>query len=170
MADIRLIVCDLDGTLLGSANEFYLFPVFRQKQEELKKTGVQCAICTGRSLSSFKRMFAPMSTMGIEANYVIANHAFIYELRSFGYFPHLLWNIKTVLMLWASRLNTRHALNEWHENMRTVIPGCPHALPERRQAHCPLQIRRVGYRRRESAQVAAPRNAAPPDIPLSRRS
>jgi HAD superfamily hydrolase (TIGR01484 family) len=116
MADIRFIAIDLDGTLMGSAEEFHLYSQFRETLHNfLGKNNAVWAICTGRSLKSFQRFFSPMQMMGITPNYVILKHAFIYSLTRFGYRSHILWNLWIRYLLWTHLLNARTAIDECEE-------------------------------------------------------
>ena len=64
---IQLLATDLDGTLIGSATEFPLYNSYREKVTELKRNyNTIWVACTGRDLSSFKRFFSPMRSMGME--------------------------------------------------------------------------------------------------------
>lgn len=123
MAELRLIAVDLDGTLLGTSNEFFLYPVFQQKMDVLKQeNNLIWAVCTGRTLSSFKETFAPMSILGITPDFVIVNHAYIYERSKTGFWPHMLWNFRTFCILWSSQINTREILRDWQDSLRHMSP------------------------------------------------
>jgi HAD superfamily hydrolase (TIGR01484 family) len=114
MPDIRLITIDLDGTLVGGANEFHLFSTFLETMRECQTTNnAVWAVCTGRSLKSFCNVFQPMQAMGIMPSYVIIKHAYIYSLTRCGYCPHFSWNLRTKYLLWLERLNIRHASDQW---------------------------------------------------------
>jgi HAD superfamily hydrolase (TIGR01484 family) len=124
MATIRMLACDLDGTLIGSANEFPLYNNFRDKIEELRRTnGIIWVACTGRSLSSFRDFFSPMHMMGIMPDYVIVNHAYIYGIGKYGYMPRLFWNLRIRYLIWASQLYVSEAIDEWHEMITGVSLG-----------------------------------------------
>ena len=92
---IRLLTTDLDGTLIGGASEFPLYPTFREQLIELRRDhDTVWAICTGRSLPSFRHFFEPMRTMDIRPDFVIIRHAYIFSLTRAGYVPHILWNLR----------------------------------------------------------------------------
>lgn len=124
MAVIRMLATDLDGTLIGSANEFPLYNNFREKVQDLRRNnGTIWVACTGRSLTSFNEFFSPMRMMGIMPDFVIVNHAYIYSVSSFGCIPHLLWNLRIRYLIWASQLYVREAIDEWHEMITGVSLG-----------------------------------------------
>lgn len=116
MQDIRLIATDLDGTIIGSANELPLYTTFRDRIRELRRRNhATWVVCTGRSLRAFRDFFTPMRMMGVVPEFVIVRHAYIYGLTQFGYMPHLLWNLKIRYLLWHSYANTRRVVDEWHD-------------------------------------------------------
>jgi HAD superfamily hydrolase (TIGR01484 family) len=115
MADIRLLATDLDGTLLGSAGDFSLYPEFREQLTAMRRRhNAVWAVCTGRSVSGFEQIFAPMRLMGVDPDFVIARHAFLYSVRGRRFVPHVLWNVRTFFDLVLSQWKIRHALAEWH--------------------------------------------------------
>jgi hydroxymethylpyrimidine pyrophosphatase-like HAD family hydrolase len=121
MATIRLLATDLDGTLIGSANEFPLYTDFRERVNTLRERhGTIWAPCTGRSMRSFKAFFAPMRMMGLQPDFVIIRHAHIFALSRYGYFPHVFWSLHIAYMLWANQWYVREAINDWH---RTITGG-----------------------------------------------
>jgi HAD superfamily hydrolase (TIGR01484 family) len=99
MDNIRLIITDLDGTLLTEKPEFELYNEFRDRMFALRtRHGIKWAICTGRSMQSFSDMFLPMRTFGVVPDYVITRHAYIFSMGRRGFAPHLLWNIRIKLL------------------------------------------------------------------------
>lgn len=106
-----MFVTDADGTLLGQKPEFEQYRAFRLKIDELRTiSGAKWVVCTGRSLRSFGRVFHPMRVFGIEPDYVIARHAYIYERSRHGYWPHWLWNLRVLWLQWRDELRVRRAL------------------------------------------------------------
>jgi HAD superfamily hydrolase (TIGR01484 family) len=111
LSQIRMLVTDADGTLLGQKPEFALFRAFRVKINDLRHVrGAVWVVCTGRGLRSFNRVFRPMRVFGIEPDFVIARHAFIYERSRWGYWPHWLWNVRVLWLEWRDKLEVRRAL------------------------------------------------------------
>ncbi len=133
MSEIGLIATDLDGTLIARAQDFHLYPAFREKLEELRRdSDVLLAICTGRSLKSFHRFFTPMRMMGITPDFVIVKHAYIYGCGRFGYVPHVFWNMRTRYALWLNKLRVGRAISQWH---RVVVGNVPRSRTIRRTRH-----------------------------------
>jgi hypothetical protein len=115
MPELRLIVTDLDGTLIGRHDEFAVYSAYREKLDELRRAfGTQWAVSTGRSPRSFWRRFAPMSAMGLVPDFVVTHHAYISSITRFGYVPHVLWNLHIRYQLWVNHVSIRTAINRWH--------------------------------------------------------
>ena len=111
LQDIRILVTDVDGTLLGSKPEFALYRAFRLKIDEMRMLNrVQWVICTGRGLRSFSSVFLPMRSFGIVPDYVITRHAYIFEKRRVGYAPHSLWNAQVLAVQWQNRVRVARAM------------------------------------------------------------
>jgi hydroxymethylpyrimidine pyrophosphatase-like HAD family hydrolase len=111
LRQIRMLVTDADGTLLGQKPEFELFRAFRARINDLRQgQGAVWVVCTGRGLRSYNRISRPMRVFGIEPDFVIARHAFIYQRSRWGYVPHWLWNVRVVWMQRRDELQVRRAL------------------------------------------------------------
>jgi len=124
MPEIRLIATDLDGTLIGSINEFPLYNDYRDRIEEMRREhGLIWAACTGRTLASFGGFFAPMRTMGLVPDFVIANHAYIYSFSPLGYMPHILWNLRIRYRTWYESQLVRNAIDDWYDTISSVSVG-----------------------------------------------
>lgn len=149
MNDIRLIATDLDGTIIARADDFHLYPAFREKVEDLRaRCGVILAICTGRSLRSFHRFFTPMRMMGITPDFIIVKHAYIYSCGRFVYVPHVLWNLRTRYAIWFNRILAGRAISRWHRTIREQIPRT-------RTLHKTRNRLQVRFDSREAAAMAA---------------
>ncbi len=112
---LRLIVTDLDGTLIGNANEFALYDEFQKQLDHMRaRHGAVWVVCTGRTLRSFRHFIEPMQTMGVAPEYAIIRHAYVYRHTRLGYRPHLTWNFWILMHLLISRLHIHSAINEWH--------------------------------------------------------
>jgi HAD superfamily hydrolase (TIGR01484 family) len=123
-ADIRLIATDLDGTLIGSANEFPLYAKFRERINALRRAhNAVWVVCTGRSRKSFQAFFNPMSQMGLLPDYLIVRHAYIYTLTRFGYLPRLGWNTRIRILMRSNRRAVAVALRTWHERIAGGAAG-----------------------------------------------
>lgn len=120
-ATIRLLATDLDGTLIGSANELPLYLTFNDRVDNLRASfNAKWVACTGRTFRSFWEFFMPMRKYGVVPDFVIIRHAFIFRLTPLGYVPHLAWNIATVFRIWRETQATSEAIKAWHT---TVVGG-----------------------------------------------
>ena len=107
-SDIKLLVTDLDGTLIGSANEFPLYKSFKEHLETLRdSSNTRWVACTGRTFRSFNEFFYPMQSMGIMPDYIIVRHAYILKRTNMGYVPLLFWNIHIFHMIWQQKIQAR---------------------------------------------------------------
>jgi hydroxymethylpyrimidine pyrophosphatase-like HAD family hydrolase len=116
---IEMLATDLDGTVIGGVQEFPLYAEFRRELARLQETcGTVWIACTGRALSSFKEFMQPLSRMGVEPDYAIVRHAYIFVRSRIGWYPHVLWNLHILYHLWLDRRATEEALIAWH---RTIV-------------------------------------------------
>ena len=75
MNEVRLLATDLDGTLIGSSDEYGLYTPLRLKINELKALhNTVWVVNTGRGIKSFHSVFLPIRTAGILPDYIITEH------------------------------------------------------------------------------------------------
>jgi HAD superfamily hydrolase (TIGR01484 family) len=149
MPDIRLIVIDLDGTLLGNGNEFHLYNTFREKIQEFQiANNAAWVVCTGRPQSSFRHVFEPMRMIGVVPNFIIIRHAYIYGLTRFGYQPHFIWNLRIKRLVWMEQWKVSHVLEEWAD----MVFGNGRRAGSVRRTHSCLKMR---FDKEETAKAAA---------------
>ena len=138
MARIRLLATDLDGTLIGPANDFPLYREFQSRLEQLRAEH-QCfwVACTGRSLGSFRSFFRPMQALGLEPDFVVVSHAYIFSLSPLGYVPHFWWSLRVRLNMWLHARRVRFILQEWDRQLIRMTLGCKTLLrrPDRMLLH-----------------------------------
>jgi len=146
---IKLIATDLDGTLVGGGDEFPLLTEFGQRLGVFRERfGTEWAVCTGRSMHSVEDVLGPMRTLGIEPDYVIIHHAYIYWRGRRHYWPHVFWNLAIRFQVWSSSLYLRGAINEWHHLVRNMTKGVK-TVYHRRNRLC------LRFRTEEQADAAA---------------
>ena len=147
MPEIKLIATDLDGTLIGRAREFHLYDEFRTVINGIRRdhNGIW-AVCTSRRMSSFRRFFKPMWTMGLMPDFAVVKHAYVHKLTRFGYVPRIFWNLHMAWIQWQSQLYARRAMNQWHE---LVLRTWPAVKTLSRDRH------RLRVRFRQESDVAA---------------
>lgn len=124
MSDIRLLATDLDGTIIGDASEFSLYPTFRNILSILKtNNNFYWVVCTGRSLRGYKRLIKPMVSMGNVPDFVITRHAFIMRWTRRYYIPHIFWNIGVLYHLLLHNLKKKSAMNNAYKAVTSELPG-----------------------------------------------
>jgi len=106
MADIRLIVADLDGTLLGHRSERQDYEALLTKLDQITDAGTLWVVNTGRSISSFRRVFGPLIELGVVPNHVIVEHAYVFSVTKWGYLPHFIWNTRTYFTVMLAKFRT----------------------------------------------------------------
>jgi hypothetical protein len=77
-----------------------------------------------------------MRIFGIEPDFVISRHAFIYQRSRYGYYwPHWLWNVRVLWLQWRDELEVRRALPTVR---RAVLSRNPfaHVIFRNRQRIC----------------------------------
>ena len=149
MRDIRVIATDLDGTVIGGANEFPHYSEFREKLDDLdsRRQTVWVAL-TGRSMASFRRFFRPMGMVNLEPDFVVVHHAYIYSRTVLGYLPNLLWNVSVYMERAHKGIQRRRALKQWH----ALMSGSSLGVRTTRRTRTRLSLR---FDSEESAGVAA---------------
>jgi len=147
--DIKLIATDLDGTLIGRANDFPFYSEFRQKIDEWRvHNDAVWTVCTGRSRRSFRHFFNPMSAMGLTPDYIIISHAYVYSLTRFGYFPHVIWNLHIHYLTWKHGRAARSTIRRWHAKLSGGALGVKTVSRSRHRLY-------LRFDSDESARVAA---------------
>ena len=148
-AVIRMLVTDLDGTLIGSANELPAYGEFHAMVEHLRENyGMLWIACTGRTFRSFWDFFLPMRRMGILPDYVVIRHAYLFRMTAFGFLPHVRWNLRTLFDIWQEVRDGRRAIQHWQD---TILGRSSGVRVLRRQTGR-LSLR---FDSEESAMVAA---------------
>jgi HAD superfamily hydrolase (TIGR01484 family) len=117
MSDIRLLTIDLDGTLVGPTNQYFVCMEFQEKINQfLSRTGAKWAICTGRPQRGYKTHFKPMLKMGIRPDFVVTRDAYIFTVTPQGWMiPHLRWNLLIRRKMLRHNTMVRDTLSEWYE-------------------------------------------------------
>ncbi len=121
MPEIRLLATDLDGTLIGSRDEYDSYEPFRERLRDLSaRHDTVWAIFTGRKLSSCRRVLAPMISGGISPDYLTAQHAYIYSVTPrHRYSPHLMWNAHIMGHIGINWIRSQRAIRQCHHAIRS---------------------------------------------------
>ncbi|MEI6971039.1 MAG: HAD family hydrolase [bacterium] len=115
MADIRLIVVDLDGTMMGPREDVHAHAeAFRTVLDRLAVAhGTKWAVNTGRGIFSFRRVFRVLFDLGISPDFIVVRHAYIFSVRPWGYMPHLVWNTQIAFSILVTRLRTKRIIKRF---------------------------------------------------------
>lgn len=147
--DIKLLVTDLDGTLIGNANEFPLYDSFKEHLDSLHSCcNTRWMACTGRTYRSFSEFFYPIQSMGIMPDYIIVRHAYILVRTKIGYLPLIFWNLHIFHIIWQQKLQAREVLKHW----RGMITGASAGVKVVEQEQDKLWLR---FNSEEAANTAA---------------
>lgn len=116
MSDIRLLAIDLDGTLVGPTDQYFVCLEFNDKLNQfLSRTGAKWAICTGRSMKGYRTHFKSMLKMGIKPDYVVTRDAYIFTVTPGGWMiPDLKWNYSIFKRIFNHNASVHDTLAEWH--------------------------------------------------------
>jgi HAD superfamily hydrolase (TIGR01484 family) len=146
MGSIKLLITDLDGTLIGPHDEYAIYEQFRERINTLKKSGdAKWAVITGRSPGSFKTVFKPLSFIGATPDYLVARHAFIYSVVGGQLQPHIIWNARVRKRIASDRKLCRKLLKECLKAVRAQF---------RRTQVVILEKQRLCIRFRDASTVA----------------
>lgn len=134
--NIALLVTDLDGTLIGRSNQMHLYPRFNELIAGFRKNpDFKWVVCTGRFLRSYKVVMQPLHLLGLQPDYVVARHAYIYSCEKVGYIPHFIWNVRTIANIMRKKLQTSSIIDKLYEMLceqrEAGVPGCIYRNHER---------------------------------------
>ena len=75
---VKLVVSDIDGTLVGDGQGAeFLSPEYFQEIERLYDKGIRFMVCSGRQRQSVKKMFAPVADkifLGCDGGSLVFDH------------------------------------------------------------------------------------------------
>ncbi|MFU8780302.1 MAG: HAD family hydrolase [Kiritimatiellia bacterium] len=122
MHTIKLIVTDLDGTLVGNDNEY----TYSLKLAELIATyreryGALWVICSGRSRGTVADAIEDLREMGLEPDYVIVRSSFVYASHRYGIKPMVGWNWGVRTHILMNFMYLRSTLRDWHREINRTF-------------------------------------------------
>jgi hydroxymethylpyrimidine pyrophosphatase-like HAD family hydrolase len=149
VATIKLIATDLDGTLIGNADEMPVYSEFAARMRGFRaSTGTVWVVMSGRSLRSFMEYSEPLRNVGLLPDYAVLRYTLIYRREGEGYRLCWGWSAHTLWQRIIRPSVTRRVLRDWraasisgYRGTRTLTKS-----PER------LQLR---FKSEESAATAA---------------
>jgi len=119
---IGLLATDLDGTLLCPSPEFNRYNEFRDEICTRQTAGCVWVISTGRRLRDFQRIFLPLRSFGIIPDFIVTRHAYIYERKEWGWYPHFIWNLKILEIQIRNRIHARRVIPQLRRLIARNIP------------------------------------------------
>ncbi len=122
MHTIRLIVTDLDGTLIGNDNEL----AYCGRLAELINTyrsqyGAVWVVCSGRSARGVGTSVEELHQMGLHPDYAIVRSAFVYRTDRYSWRSMYAWNFGIRMHMLMNIFYQRSVLREWHRKMRQTF-------------------------------------------------
>jgi len=132
--DIRLLVTDLDGTLIGHRDERRLYPDFKAQLADLRRTSqTTWLICTGRHYASFRRFFRPMEKAGLRPDLVATRHRLIYRRRGEDYVIMPLFSLTVLVRFLLAHRDALSKLKQMHGHLQRTTRGVRRVvlLPDR---------------------------------------
>jgi hydroxymethylpyrimidine pyrophosphatase-like HAD family hydrolase len=149
MHTIKLIVTDLDGTLIGSDNEYgYSARLAGLIASYRERDGAVWVICSGRSRQSIERSILDLCAMGLDPDYVIVKSAYTYVCHRYGIRPMVRWNWRVRLQAWRNVLHAGRTMRAWHREINKTFKNVLCLRRRRNQ----LSLR---FRNREDADAGA---------------
>ena len=149
MYTIKLIVTDLDGTLIGNDNEF----AFCTRLSEVMGTyrarhDTVWVVCSGRSRRSVADSIEILREMGLDPDYVIVRSAFVYANQRHHLRAQHAWNWSVRIHMLMSFLCLRSALRDWQREINRTFKNVI-CIYQRRNRLC------LRFRNQEDAESGA---------------
>ncbi len=149
MHTVKLIVTDLDGTLIGNDSEFaYCNRLSELVGEYHSKYDTVWAICSGRSARSVRESVETLRQMGLDPDYVIVRSAFIYDTGRHKWSPKRTWNWGIRLQMLINFCCLKSAFREWQRVINNTFKNVI-CVYDRRNRFC------LRFRNREDADAGA---------------
>lgn len=124
MPEIRLLVTDLDGTLVGNGETPADFQRFRECLGDLRsRHRTRWAIITGRHMRALRPMVGQFRVWGLVPDYAVVEDARIFERGPGGRLvPFLFWNARIDVLRFAVNRGYRRTLRTWLRELRMYFP------------------------------------------------
>ena len=149
MQNIKLIVTDLDGTLIGNDNEFAFCSRLSELLGEYRsKCDTVWAICSGRHARSVRESVETLHQMGLDPDYVIVRNAFVYATGRHDWHPKVFWNVGIRLHMIMSFFYLKSSLRDWQREINRTFKNVI-CVYEKRNRFC------LRFRNREDADKGA---------------
>lgn len=122
MESIKLIVTDLDGTILGNDTEFKYNEKLSRIVASYRDTfGTKWVLCSGRSYSSVSASVEALREIGLFPDYVVVRSSFVYRNDRHQLQSQYAWNFKVRLRIFKSRLYLKGMLRDWQSELQSTF-------------------------------------------------
>ena len=126
---MRLLVTDLDGTVMGHRDDRALYPEFKDLIDELRRDRkLRWIISTGRHYGSFRTFTRPLERRGICSDLVVTRHGRVFEHHGKGYRFKPLYTARVEAMSLLGHARARRTLKQMHHHLSTRVQGVRRVL------------------------------------------
>jgi hydroxymethylpyrimidine pyrophosphatase-like HAD family hydrolase len=123
-AAIKLVATDLDGTLVGNADDMPIYSEFAARMRELRAAqGTLWVVLSGRPRRSFLEHSESLRDVGILPDYAILKYMFIYRREGDAYRLCRRWSLYVLGLRFLRPWLTRRVLREWRDAAVTGFRG-----------------------------------------------
>lgn len=126
---LRLLVTDLDGTLIGHRDDRSIHPAFKEFIDHVRSDHqLRWLICTGRRYKNFRHVTKPLERHGITPDLVVARYGRVFKRTSGGYraLPGLTLRIMHARM--SGHVRGRYTLQRMYRHVATKMRGARRVL------------------------------------------
>lgn len=127
--NIRLLVTDLDGTIIGHRDDRAIYPEFKALIDDLRRERkVRWIVSTGRSYSSFLSFTRSLERTGIHPDLVVTQHGRVFERHGKSYRFKLAYSARVVAASLLGHVHARRTLKQLHQHLATCVRGTRRVL------------------------------------------
>lgn len=125
MQPIKLIVTDLDGTLVGDDVDVGAYARFTELLDAYRERyGTRWAVCSGRSHQSLEHAMEPLRRLHLNPDYAVVRSSLLYRNGKGRFRPQFTWNWGVRIHKLMSFFYLRGALRDWNRDMIQLFTGC----------------------------------------------
>ncbi len=126
---IRLLVTDLDGTLIGHREDRQYIAEFKTLIDELRRDGLLCwMIATGRHYRGFRSYTTSLERAGLYPDLVVTAHGRVFERHGGGYRVKPGCTVQVMVALVLEHVRGRRALKRMHQHLSNSTQGVRRVL------------------------------------------
>ncbi len=126
---IRLLVTDLDGTIIGHRDDRALYPEFKELIDYLRRTRkLRWIIATGRHYASFRSFTSSLEKRGLHPDLVVTRHGCVFEYRGKGYHFKAAYAARVAMATMLGLARSRRTLKRMHRHLSSHVRGVRRVL------------------------------------------